>query len=185
VRGFCNNLRARARKLLQKRNIMDITLIPASPSDKPVLRRLLELCQHDYSEFNGEDVDEHGIFGYRYLDHYWTDPGRYAFLVRVSGNLAGFILIRELNPDTRGITHSIAEFFILRKYRRQGIGQAVAFMVFDQYPGQWKVSQEQDNLPAQAFWRQVIQNYTGGEYKEIQRPDWDGPTQTFTSPRNP
>jgi len=164
---------------------MDITLIPASPSDKPVLRRLLELCQHDYSEFNGEDVDEHGLFGYPYLDHYWTDSGRYAFLVRMSGKLAGFVLVCERYPCDGGLFYSMAEFFILRKYRCQGIGQSVAFMVFDRYPGVWQVSQEKTNLPAQAFWQKVIQRYTKGDFKEIQLPDWDGPTQTFTSPRKP
>ncbi|HEX7432193.1 MAG TPA: hypothetical protein VF326_00940 [Anaerolineaceae bacterium] len=33
-------------------------------TDKSVLRNLLELCHHDYSEFNQADVDEHGLYGY-------------------------------------------------------------------------------------------------------------------------
>ena len=28
-----------------------------------LLRNLMELCQHDYSEFNRGDIDCHGLFG--------------------------------------------------------------------------------------------------------------------------
>ena len=91
----------------------------ASIEEKPILRNLMELCQHDSSEFNGEDVGEHGLFTYRYLDHYWTEPGRFPFIVRVSGKLAGFAFVRAIGENK----HSIAEFFIMRKYRRRGAGQ--------------------------------------------------------------
>lgn len=50
-------------------------LIEATVDDKPVVRRLLELYLHDFSEFSGQDLNDHGEYGYRYLDHYWTDPG--------------------------------------------------------------------------------------------------------------
>src|SRR5215203_3462290 len=46
---------------------------PVSYSDKDVLSRLIEFYVYDYSEYMGWDVDAHGVFGYRYLDHYWTD----------------------------------------------------------------------------------------------------------------
>jgi predicted acetyltransferase len=117
----------------------------------------MELCQHDYSEFNGADVDEDGRFGYRYLDYYWSEPGRYPFLVRVSGKPAGFVLVRELELNVDGQpVHEVAEFFILRKYRRRGIGQAVAPQVFARFPGVWQLRVEADNQPAQAFWQIVV-----------------------------
>ena len=55
-------------------------LEPISFEQKSVLHNPMELCQHDYSEFCGEEVNDHGLFGYRYLDHYWTEPGRYSVL---------------------------------------------------------------------------------------------------------
>ncbi len=161
----------------------EVEIVAASPSDKPVLRNLTELCQHDYSEFNRDEVDEHGLFGYRYLDHYWTEPGRHPFLVRASGKLAGFVLVRTLGESEGQAVHSIAEFFILRRYRRLGIGRAVAHRVFELFPGEWRVAQEAGNRPAQAFWRKVIAEYTGGDYEDQQRTeDPDGPVQTFRSP---
>jgi predicted acetyltransferase len=162
---------------------MDLEIQTAQITDKPALRNLLQLCLHDYSEFNGKNVDDHGIFDYGYLDYYWTEPGRYAFLARVEGKLAGFVLVRQL--DTNKAIFHVAEFFILRKYRRHGIGRQLAFWVFNHFAGEWMVSQEACNLPAQAFWRKIIADYTGGDFIDTYRndADWRGPTQLFRSPR--
>ena len=162
---------------------MDIAIRPASLSDKPILRNLLELCQHDYSEFDGADADEHGLFGYNYLDNYWTEPGRHPFLVRVSGKLAGFVLVRLLDSADEQPTYSIAEIFILIKYRRRGVGREVAHRIFDMFRGKWSVAQEEGNRPARAFWRKVIVEYTNGDFEEVHRQDdeWRGPIQKFNS----
>ena len=73
---------------------MNVDIRKASIEEKFILRNLEELCRHDYSEFNGEDVSDYGLFGYKYLDHYWTEPNRHPFIVRVSGKLVGFALVR-------------------------------------------------------------------------------------------
>jgi len=159
---------------------VDIQLEPVSFEQKSVLHNLMELCQHDYSEFNDDEPNEHGLFGYRYLDHYWTEAGRYPFFVRVGGKLAGFVLVRILETG-HSPTYSLAEFFILRKYRRQGIGQQAAHRAFDLLPGVWRVHQESGNLPAQAFWRKVIGHYTGDKFVEVSEAGWDGPIQQFHS----
>ena len=89
----------------------DVTLQRISIEHKSVLRNLMELCQHDYSEFNGEEINEHGLFGYGYLDNYWTEAGRHPFFVLASGNLAGFALVRTLAEDDNGKpSYSLAEF---------------------------------------------------------------------------
>ena len=110
---------------------MKIDIQRAAIEEKLILRNFMQLCCHDASEFNGEDVSEHGLFIYRYLDQYWTVPERHPFVIRVSDKLAGFVLVREIGEDKR----SVAEFFIMRKYRRQGVGQTVACRVFDMFPG--------------------------------------------------
>ncbi len=127
-----------------------IDVTTATISDKAVVRRLLELYAHDFSEFEDYDVDEHGLFGYPYLDHYWTDPDRHPFLFRVDGHLAGFALVRSGTP------HDMAEFFVLRKYRREGIGAHAARDVFARFPGAWQVRQLTANARATSFWRATI-----------------------------
>jgi predicted acetyltransferase len=145
---------------------MDIEIQSAQARDKSILRNLMELYVYDFSEFTDWDVDEHGLFGYKYLDHYWTDSSRHPFFITISRKLAGFVLVRIIDPSNHERNYSIAEFFVLRKYRRQGVGQAVAHRIFDMFPGQWSVSQIEANYPAQIFWRKVISEYTGGEFEE-------------------
>ncbi len=146
---------------------MQIEIVSAKVEDKPVLEHLMELCLHDYSEFNGKDVNEHGLFDYPYLDHYWTEAERHPFLVQVEGKLAGFVLVRRLETEGDEPLWQMAEFFILRNYRRQGIGQEVAYRVFGCFEGRWEVNQEEGNLPAQQFWQQVIEDYQRKNYEAV------------------
>jgi predicted acetyltransferase len=129
---------------------MSVEVVDAEQGDRPVLRRLLELYRYDFSEFDGADVGPHGEFGYRYLDHYWTDDNRSPLLFKVDGAWAGFALVRVGEPN------DMAEFFVLRKYRRSGIGRAAAVEVLRRFPGSWTVRQLLSNPDATSFWRSVI-----------------------------
>lgn len=149
--------------------------------EKSVLRNLMELYQYDFSEYLCEDVNEHGLYDYQYLDHYWTEPGRHPFLIRVDGKLAGFALVRD--PSSTGEEwHELAEFFVMRKYRVSGVGRVAAHKVFALFPGRWHVEQEEANSPSLVFWRKVIGEYTGGQFVEVLAIDCDGPAQEFDSP---
>ncbi len=119
-------------------------------ADKAVLQRLIEFYVYDYSEYMGWDVDAHGVFGYRYLDNYWTEPERHPFFIRADDALAGFALVRS------GARHDMAEFFVLRKYRRSRVGTDAARTVFELFPGDWEVRQLAENEVATTFWRSAI-----------------------------
>jgi predicted acetyltransferase len=164
--------------LLEDSMLIETTL--AGRDEQAILQRLMEFYLYDFSEFDGTDVDANGIYGYDYLDDYWSKPQRYPLLVRVDHNLAGFVLVNDhaYHPPSN---RSIAEFFVMRKYRRRGVGRRVACTVFDQLPGHWEVRQLQENRVAQAFWRTVIDQYTHGQYTEQQLAEygWDGPAQIF------
>ncbi len=160
---------------------MTINLSPAALSEKPVLKRLLELYLYDFSEFSREDLSDQGEYIYGYLDYYWIEENRLPFLIRVDAKLAGFALVRDSVDADNLLTHHMAEFFILKKYRRKKIGQMAAFEVFDRFPGRWQVSQIAENLPAQKFWRTIISQYTQGNYQEFPALDGDGVYQEFIS----
>ena len=147
---------------------MGVEVIEAEAADKPVLRQLLELYQHDFSEFVDADVDDNGLYGYRYLDNYWSEPDRHPFLFRVDGRWAGFALVRAGDP------HDLAEFFVMRKYRRHGVGTLLAREVFSRFPGAWQVRQMASNPAATAFWRRAIPV----EFEQERLAD--GPVQRFT-----
>lgn len=161
---------------------MEICLYPAPVTEKKVFENLMHLYLYDFSEFSGEDVDEQGRFCDSYLERYWIEPTRWPFLVKVDGHYAGFIMVRS-QPDeetSKEIFH-IAEFFVLKKYRRKQVGRQMAHQILDRFPGRWRVAQTEENLPAQAFWRKVIADYTGGNYREIHLPGWAGPVQEFVT----
>ncbi|MEH2409769.1 GNAT family N-acetyltransferase [Nostoc sp.] len=163
---------------------MKIEVVKATQEQKSVLCNLMELYQYDLSEIEAKDVDACGLFGYRYLDYYWTEPERHPFLVKVDDKLAGFVLVNQhiyLHRDNHAM--SIAEFFILKKCRSQGIGEQVATEIFDQFPGNWEVRQTALNLGAQAFWSKVISQYTKGAFHEVFLNDhrWHGLIKTFNS----
>ncbi len=136
-----------------------VELIPVTEAQKPVLARLLELYEYEFSQYLGSDVDENGLFGYPYLDCYWKDPDRYAYFIRVNGTLAGFAMVcgwcyAAKEPGT----HSMAEFFVMHKYRRCGIGTKAAAEVFRAHRGKWELCVHPANTVSHPFWEGVIKS---------------------------
>jgi predicted acetyltransferase len=167
---------------------MNIEISPAAVNERPILRQLMELYQYDFSEFDNADITPMGLYDYPYLDHYWVEPERSPFLVRVNSNLAGFVLVARYNYLTRQKDCWVmAEFFIMRKYRHQGIGEYVAQYIFDRFRGTWQVGQITENKPAISFWRKVIDRYSQGDFQEhiLNNENWQGPVQTFISSSSP
>lgn len=100
----------------------------------------------------------------------------------VDGKFAGFVLVNDYCYVQKASgSKSVAEFFVMRKYRRKGVGKSIAFQVFDKFPSKWEVIQHGENIPAQLFWEKVVGEYTGGRYKkEIARTEsWDGQALLF------
>ena len=122
---------------------------------------------YDFSEYISTDVEEDGLFAaYNNLEDYWKEPdNKFPYVIKKEEKYVGFVLIRLIEAGERNY-FSIAEFFIMRKYRRQGIGKAIAEQVFDLHKGQWEVFQKESNKPAQIFWNKVINEYTKGQFKE-------------------
>ena len=152
---------------------MTLDVDEAGPTDWERLAALFELYVYDFSALMGIDVDAHGRFRAPPLDGYFTDARWHAFLFRVDGNLAGFALVQRrsrLSGD-ESVT-DMAEFFVLRKYRRSKIGQRAAARLFDRYPGKWEIRQKPANEAATAFWRRVISDYTAGIYEEELIAEW-------------
>lgn len=163
---------------------MTVQIKEAPIEQKPILQRLMQLYLHDFSEIDLCDVNNDGIFEYKYLDLYWTESGRLPFLVYVEEKIAGFVLISKHSYVSDDKTaHVVSEFFIMRKYRRRGIGTHVAQKIFKMFPGKWEVQQIENNKIAQSFWKKVIDDYTQGNYKEVHlnNESWKGPVQIFAT----
>lgn len=152
-------------------------MVEVARQDKHILANLFQLYRYDSSDYNGEDLDASGQFAVsRYFDLYWTEAERHPFFIKLRGQLVGFVLAREFAPQK----FSVAEFFVMRKYRRLGIGRCAAFLLFDTFAAEWHVAQEEANLPARLFWRKVVSQYTGGDFKEgVSERQPEGPKLSF------
>jgi predicted acetyltransferase len=142
--------------------LAQVELVPAEHKDQQILANLLELYIHDFSEFHDCDIGLDGRFGYRHLPLYWSEPDRYPFLVRANGKLAGLVFVKkESGASSNETVWDMAEFFILRGYRRHGIGTAAAHKVWKHFPGRWEVRVMDSNIPAQHFWLRAISTFLG------------------------
>jgi predicted acetyltransferase len=151
---------------------MSIQVLAAEPPSKSIIANLLELYLHDFSEFEATDIGEDGRFGYPYLDAYWQENTRYPYLIRANTKLAGFALVRQGtrngdDPDDPD-SMSLAEFFVLRRWRRCGVGQVAAHLLFQRFPGSWMIRVLKTNGGALAFWEKVIDSYTGNQFQRTE-----------------
>jgi predicted acetyltransferase len=165
---------------------METRVVAAERSDQEALRNLFQLYAYDFSEILPLDVDEGGRFKEERLDAYWTDSWRFPFLLRAGDHVAGFALIHGKSKlSGADDVWDMAEFLVLRRYRRAGVGTTAAHRVFATHPGKWEVRQRNANPAATAFWRRAISTYTKGCFTEELLDDdrWRGPVQRFTSGR--
>ena len=139
-----------------------IEVVPAVPEQEPIFANLLELYAHDFSEFNYLDLGADGRFGYKDLPLYWSEPNRHPFLVKIDSKLAGLVLVKKGSEISGNETvWDMAEFFIVRGYRRRGIGTETAHEVWRQFPGLWEVRVMESNSSAHHFWERAITGFAG------------------------
>lgn len=135
---------------------MQIQLVPASAAQLPLIRNLYQFYAYDSSDWEGEDVETDGRFYIHeaHLARYWQEPGWSARLILADGFIAGFLLIERC--ELPGIDAAeFADLFILRRYRRHGIGRAlVAQLMGDGTP--WVVRFYRQDAQACAFWQALL-----------------------------
>ncbi|MEL6840703.1 MAG: GNAT family N-acetyltransferase [Pseudomonadota bacterium] len=103
----------------------------------------------------------------------WTDPDRHPYLIFVEKEPAGFAIVHWTGKD-----YDMEQFFVMRKFRRTGLGRAAAYRLFDMFRGPWGIEQITSNTVAQAFWRNVISGYTDDDFEDTLGDD---PMQSFVS----
>ena len=158
---------------------MTISLDSAASTEAELLANLLELYIHDMSAaFPRIALGPDGRYGYPRLPLYWSEPDRhFPFLIRCGGIVAGFALATRGSPASDDPTVlDIAEFFVLRRYRRSGVGGEAAIQLWNRLPGKWTVRASEGLPSAVAFWSNAIAEFTNGSVIETRRPgnpnDW-------------
>lgn len=142
-----------------------ITIDKVKDGEREALANLVKMYCCEWAQYNLFDVDEKGVYPFeKYLHAYFERPRRYCYLARVNGRIAGFALIDDDFALRDDDDYSMGEFFVMHKYRRQGVGEYMAKFLFDQYKGKWEVGFHPKNVGSEKFWRSVITDYTHGCY---------------------
>lgn len=165
----------------------EVELAIAAPHEREALANLMQLYVHDFSEQwwdrpEGELQDDGRFEPYPFLDDYWREADRTPLLIRYRGRLAGFALVNGVSHSGLPLDRNVAEFFVVRKHRRAGVGQAAAQAIFSRWPGVWEAAVARRNTGALTFWRKAVRGHP--QARDIQELDfetaaWTGPILRF------
>ncbi|MBM3112094.1 GNAT family N-acetyltransferase [Pseudomonas arcuscaelestis] len=140
-------------------NPFTVELLQTGPEQAELIRNLYQFYAYESSDWEQEDVEVDGRF-YIHEEHlarYWQDPQWSANLILVDGFIAGFLLV-ERSEFAALNALELADLFILKRYRRKGIGRAIASQVLMSGECDWLVRFYDQDEAAQAFWRSVLDN---------------------------
>lgn len=148
----------------------DIKLTPATKKEYSTLFNLARFYAYDISEFFGDEpgweMEDDGLYGVG-IDYqkYFQDKDAHPYFIRYKNELAGFAIVDKDSIDPSA-DFNMAQFFVSRTYKRQGVGKFSAFQCFNKFTGTWEVHVMPKNEAAYHFWKTIINEYTNGNFYE-------------------
>jgi predicted acetyltransferase len=142
---------------------------PIRPGERPAVRRLVQLYLYDLGGDRWRVAADGTFAPASWHRRFWTRRGTHHFVIRVDGRLAGFALVKDRAQFAGDGVREIGEFFVLRGYRRHGLGTRAAEALFARFPGRWEVAEIVWNTAARRFWRRVIARCASGKVRERRR----------------
>jgi predicted acetyltransferase len=130
-----------------------VEIIGAGDGDRATIANLIQLYLYDMTDEGQWPIGEDGRYEYDFLERFW----RYPYLLRVGGALAGFALVIDECPLT-GETPCwfMAEFFVMRGYRRKGVGRQAVGQLLSRHTGRWHIAVMESHPRAEAFWTDAL-----------------------------
>lgn len=145
-------------------------LIPATIADYPVIQNMARFYVYEMSRycgqaFEGWEFPSDGLYECSDFKKYFEKKNNHAFFIKIHEELAGFVLIDQLEifPE---VNWNMGQFFIVAKFQQSRIGANIAKQLFNRFPGEWSVGAIPQNTRAVAFWRKVISEYTQNNFHE-------------------
>lgn len=126
-------------------------------SNSSIFDQLIQEYEEEFASITGKKKNQDGKYP---LDSDWKSPNE-GFYWLEKNKIVGFCV----KGNNKGCL-DIFEFYVIPAFRGKGIGEKMAFAVFDTYPGKWQVRQIEGADEAREFWRKTISKYTSGDFKE-------------------
>ena len=156
--------------LLIKKFEPKIQILEASIDDYQCIQNMARFYVYDLSRECGSissewAIPKDGLYESFDFKEYFIDSSRKAYIVKVYEELAGFVLLNQECENSEN-TWNMGEFFIIAKFKGQGIGAQVAKEIWNMHPGKWEVSVIPNNKSALAFWEKCITQCTNSTFKK-------------------
>jgi predicted acetyltransferase len=111
-----------------------------------------------------------GEYGERQAElmaRWFADDSSHPLVILKNDKPAGFALVsRPPRNQREQIDFRMAEFFVAVGSRRLGVGRDAARLIFNRFAGKWEIVEFLYNKPAVTFWRAIVNEYTGGSFRE-------------------
>ncbi|MGF6165140.1 putative acetyltransferase [Pseudomonas sp. 2725] len=132
-----------------------IELHAAQRDELETIENLMQFYTYDFSEWLPLKLGEYGFFNILPMPDYWRNPATRPFLIKVDGELAGFVTV-DNQVHLSGADYNIGYLFVSRRFRGRGVARFVVSTLLSRFPGQWQIFHIEANQPARLFWAAVM-----------------------------
>lgn len=161
---------------------MNVTLTRTSVEDVHVVKNMFVAYFYDMSQYDDNlIINDHGLpmwepfglpgprtLGECVLFNWWIRDHCEHYIIRADGRPSGFVIIlADKQYLTAGVDYELMDFYVTPKYRRQGVGWQAARAAFALHQGAWQLFELARNTPALLFWHRLLDDYTGGQYEDL------------------
>ncbi|MCP3032527.1 GNAT family N-acetyltransferase [Halobacillus sp. A1] len=107
------------------------------------LHNIMQFYLYEFSKYVQDiKLEANGTYKPFDLEKYWSENQFHAYFIKLSDELIRFALVESAAKST---PNTIEEFFIITKYKRMGYGKEAAKNLFSMFPGEWEISQLENN----------------------------------------
>ncbi|MGR5287799.1 GNAT family N-acetyltransferase [Vibrio maritimus] len=135
-----------------------MNIVKVDNTNAHVYANLYQAYGAEFSRIIDDKPDENGLFEvYPQLNGTVT-----GYLLYLDGLPAALTAIDEKSP--KGF--EICDFYVLPCFRKNKVGKRFISILFKQLGGSWEIKQVAGAEYAISFWRDVVGDYTSGNYVE-------------------
>ncbi|MEI5907435.1 GNAT family N-acetyltransferase [Bacillus spongiae] len=141
-----------------------LNLQKVKAEEEGILHNIMQFYIYEFSKYIPTiKLETNGDFKSFNLERYWVKDNFHAYFIKLKGEMIGFVLVESA---TESSPNTIQEFFIMAKHSGNGYGKKIAKELFSLFPGDWVITQIENNEKAHAFWHGLINEVCNGKFTE-------------------